>query len=827
MGNYEIVRMLARGGMAVVYLVRQPALDREVVLKRLDLERDDPALAQRFVREARLAATLDHPNVVTLFDFFEHEGVPYIAMEYVAGGSLRELVGRLELPQLCGVVEGVLAGLGHAERQGIAHRDLKPENVLLTRRGSVKIADFGIARAYNALTQRLTAPGMAIGTPAYMAPEQATNEPLGPYTDLYALGVIAYELLSGRPPFLADTPVGLLYAHVHTRPPPLAELVGPDHAALCGWVDWLLAKEPAARPQSAAEAWDVLEEVAVAEMGPYWRRAAAITGPVQVSGATLAGSAEAPTTEDGGDPHPEDETRKLPTPTPLSPAAPPPRGPPPRPGRPRRRTAWLLAACVLAGAAAVAAFVVPEGREPSPERPAAAAPGRSATPYDFDGDGRQELAIALLRASPRGRSARCGVVLVHRGRRAEPAWEVVSESRAGVPGRPRKGDDFGSGLASADFDRDGYADLAIGTPGRERVSVLYGAPGGVGDRRAAQQLPARRAKLPAGAGRFGYVLVASDLDGDGFDDLVIGAPGEYDGQPSSGALHLVFGGTDGLRSDRTRVIRPPDAGMANFGMRLRVGDVDGDGRPDLAEGAPARGSGGGHASYCRSGAGGPRRCRALPSAGSTSGLAIGDVNGDDRADIVQGDSQHVDATEVPVSSGEVRVWLGTKSGPRSSPITITQDTPSIPDTGEPGDEFGAVVEAGDVDSDGFADIIVGATREDGGAGQVTVIRGHRDGIARVANVDFDQDSPNVPGRAGPDREFGSTIAVLRLSDDNRPDVALAARGEDSEDARVMWVRSPPGVVSPTETRTRTLEGVASLVDAPPGGRIRLAKSAGS
>ena len=92
--------MLARGGMAVVYLVRQPALDREVVLKRLDLESDDPTIAQRFVREARLAATLDHPNVVTLFDFFEHDGVPYIAMEYVAGGSLRSLVGTLELPQM-------------------------------------------------------------------------------------------------------------------------------------------------------------------------------------------------------------------------------------------------------------------------------------------------------------------------------------------------------------------------------------------------------------------------------------------------------------------------------------------------------------------------------------------------------------------------------------------------------------------------------------------------------------------------------------------------------------------------------------------------------
>src|SRR5919112_2774466 len=243
--------MLARGGMAVVYLVRQPALDRDVVLKRLDLEGGDPALAQRFVREARLAATLDHPNVVTLFDFFEHDGVPYIAMEYVSGGSLRELVGRLELPQVCAVVEGVLAGLGHAERHGIAHRDLKPENVLLTRRGNVKIADFGIARAYTAVTQRLTVTGSAIGTPAYMAPEQALNERIGPYTDMYALGVIVYELVAARPPFDAETPVGILYRHVHTRPRPLREAAPHVEPALSRWVEWLLEKQPEKRPQSA------------------------------------------------------------------------------------------------------------------------------------------------------------------------------------------------------------------------------------------------------------------------------------------------------------------------------------------------------------------------------------------------------------------------------------------------------------------------------------------------------------------------------------------------------------------------------------------------
>ena len=315
--------MLARGGMAVVYLVRQPALDREVVLKRLDLERDDPTLAQRFVLEARMAAALDHPNVVTLFDFFEHDGVPYIAMEYVAGGSLRSLVGTLELPQVLGVLEGTLAGLSHAERHGIAHRDLKPENVLLTRRGNVKIADFGIARAYNALSQRLTITGKAMGTPVYMAPEQAMDDPIGPQTDLYALGVIVYELLAGRPPFEADTPMGVLYCHVHKPPPPLPRsLLQPVRE----WVGWLLEKAPADRPQSAGEAWNALEEIAVAELGPYWRRAAAITIPTAGHDELPAGDALTSTDE---------PTTPVTEAAPTLPLAEP--EPEPEPAPPRRR----------------------------------------------------------------------------------------------------------------------------------------------------------------------------------------------------------------------------------------------------------------------------------------------------------------------------------------------------------------------------------------------------------------------------------------------------------------------------------------------------------
>ena len=135
-GSYEVVRLIARGGMATVYEARQPALGRAVALKRLDLRVDEPMLLERFIRESRLAATFDHPNIVTVFDFFECDGVPYIAMEYLPRGSLRSVIGHLRSAQVFGVLEGMLAALGHAEAHGVAHRDLKPENVLITHGGA-------------------------------------------------------------------------------------------------------------------------------------------------------------------------------------------------------------------------------------------------------------------------------------------------------------------------------------------------------------------------------------------------------------------------------------------------------------------------------------------------------------------------------------------------------------------------------------------------------------------------------------------------------------------------------------------------------------------
>src|SRR3954451_6820513 len=192
--GYEVLQKLGEGGMADVYLARQIDLERLVALKELRaLRGSDTALAKRFLREARMAGSLSHPNIVTVYDYIVSEDTPFIAMEYMERGSLRPWVGRMSLAQVGGVFEGVLGGLAYAGARGIVHRDIKPENVMIGADGRVKIADFGIAKARDTFqtTTALTADGTALGTPNYMAPEQAAAEDVSPRTDLYAVGVMA------------------------------------------------------------------------------------------------------------------------------------------------------------------------------------------------------------------------------------------------------------------------------------------------------------------------------------------------------------------------------------------------------------------------------------------------------------------------------------------------------------------------------------------------------------------------------------------------------------------------------------------------------------
>jgi serine/threonine protein kinase len=279
-GRYEILRELGRGGMATVYLARQVDLNRLVALKELAaLRRSDASFAQRFLREARLAGSVTNPNVVTVYDLFEHDGTPYIAMEYAERGSFRPYVGQLSLSQLGGMLEAVLSGLSAAEKQGIVHRDLKPENLLVSDAGRIKISDFGIAKATNSVNTELalTSQGATVGTPNYMAPEQALAQDLGPWTDLYSLGIIAFECFIGLPPY-GDTeePLAVLMRQVNEPIPLVNELDPGIDPRLASWIDWLVEKEPSERPESAEQAWDVLEDILIGLLGARWRRDSAL-----------------------------------------------------------------------------------------------------------------------------------------------------------------------------------------------------------------------------------------------------------------------------------------------------------------------------------------------------------------------------------------------------------------------------------------------------------------------------------------------------------------------------------------------------------------------
>jgi serine/threonine protein kinase len=320
-GRYEILDELGRGGVATVYLARQTDLHRLVALKELSAFRQaDQSFTQRFLRESRLAGGLSHPNIVTVYDFFEHDDLPYIAMEYVDGGSLRPWIGHMSLTQVGGVLEGMLSALDYAERRQIVHRDLKPENVLVTSEGRVKITDFGIAKATGTAQTGsfLTATGTTVGTPNYIAPEQAMGQDVGPWTDLYSLGIMAYEFFVGHAPFQdTEEPMAVLMRQVSDPIPP-ARSVNPEvDQSISNWIDRLLAKDPNERTRAAAQAWDEFDDIILSMAGPRWRRSAPLLDPSALPPETPAGPATPPPTDAAQPPLmatldvPEGPTRRL------------------------------------------------------------------------------------------------------------------------------------------------------------------------------------------------------------------------------------------------------------------------------------------------------------------------------------------------------------------------------------------------------------------------------------------------------------------------------------------------------------------------------------
>ena len=262
-GRYRVESLIATGGMATVYLGTDTRLDRTVALKIMHAElANDEDFVRRFVGEARSVARLSHPNVVGVYDQGADGRTLYLAMEYVPGRTLRDLLnerGSLPPREALDIMEGVLGGLGAAHAAGLAHRDVKPENVLLGAAHAVKVADFGLARMLAGTSHTKT--GMLIGTAAYLAPEQVSQGVADARTDVYAAGVMLFEMLTGQQPHTADTPLAVAYKHVNEAVPVPSQFVDGIPPALDDLVLRATSRNPDLRPADGGEALRSLNEV--------------------------------------------------------------------------------------------------------------------------------------------------------------------------------------------------------------------------------------------------------------------------------------------------------------------------------------------------------------------------------------------------------------------------------------------------------------------------------------------------------------------------------------------------------------------------------------
>src|SRR5690348_16765134 len=221
--RYQLQDPIGRGGMATIYRGRDLRMDRTVAIKVLrEVYSTDPKFVTRFQREAKAASSLQHPNIVQVFDYGQSDGNYFIVMELVEGVDLRRYLrtrGSLSIDRAVRIAHDVALGLGAAHRRGIVHRDVKPQNILVGHDGSIKLTDFGIASVYKDINaERLTTTGMTLGTVQYYAPEQAQGEIVNPAADVYALGIVMYEMLTGRTPFEGDTPVAVAMQHIQDAP---------------------------------------------------------------------------------------------------------------------------------------------------------------------------------------------------------------------------------------------------------------------------------------------------------------------------------------------------------------------------------------------------------------------------------------------------------------------------------------------------------------------------------------------------------------------------------------------------------------------------------
>jgi serine/threonine-protein kinase len=246
--DYNVLRRLGRGAMAEVYLAQQTSLERSVALKVLDEKlANDPAYVRRFHHEAKAAASLVHSSIVQIYEVGEAEGIHYIAQEYVPGRNLGEIIharGAIQPRLSLDILRQVTGALVKAHSEGIVHRDIKPENIMLSRSGEVKVTDFGLARVQGDGGVNMTQVGVTMGTPLYMSPEQIEGGELDSRSDIYSLGVTAYYMLTGSPPFSGDSPLSVAVQHLNQQAEPVANRRPDIPEKFAAIIDRMLAKKP-------------------------------------------------------------------------------------------------------------------------------------------------------------------------------------------------------------------------------------------------------------------------------------------------------------------------------------------------------------------------------------------------------------------------------------------------------------------------------------------------------------------------------------------------------------------------------------------------------
>jgi serine/threonine-protein kinase len=368
-GHYEIVAELGRGGMGVVYKGFEPALNRHVAIKTLaDHLAADPGVVERFMREARSMAQLSDAHIVPIYLVGEDKGLPYFAMEFVEGESVADRLkreGRLPAIEARRIILQAAQGLAVAHERGVIHRDIKPANLLIARRGVVKVADFGIALAASDMHQKLTGTGQLVGTPGYLSPEVCLGKPTDARSDIFSLGVVLFEMLTGRMPFLDESPLGLMLSVVQSNMPDVRALAADVDEYSVQILEGMVAKDPEARYQSC----EALVEALLAAGTPYH--------PSQASATPVPGRASAATRLDTPLPMapptpstlpapaaamPLSAATKLATPAPVNalPPAPPTPAAASAPAGPRRASRALplaIAAVLIAAIAAGGGFL--------------------------------------------------------------------------------------------------------------------------------------------------------------------------------------------------------------------------------------------------------------------------------------------------------------------------------------------------------------------------------------------------------------------------------------------------------------------------------------